>query len=398
MTTLLVAPRGLKGLVVADTTIGSVMGDQGFYHYRQYNATDLARTQRFEAVAEWLIDGTGVESPDPRGWPDDPLDDPAPLGFSSPPDSPGALMAAARTLPTAVMQLLPLIAGQTRSAQGGLRAVIPVLVDDIPTVDLDRDAIRTHALAVAGATPAVLAAIYRASIGRCVLPSNPEWGVAADYLAMVTGSPPNPVAAKALEIYLCLTADHGFNASTFTVRVITSTGAGVGAALAGAVGALSGPLHGGAPSFVLDMLDQIGPSERTEAWVAQQLDAGKPIMGFGHPVYRVGDPRSRLLHNVAESLAARGFDPDGLVTRSAEIEQKILDLVAQAKPDAVIATNVEYWAAVVLHLVGLPRAMFSSTFTVSRMVGWAAHLIEQAGDNKIMRPKARYVGPEPVGV
>ena len=395
MTTQLVAPRGLKGLVVADTHIGAVRGQEGFYHYRQFNATILAQTQQFETVAKWLIDGTGIEPASLN------INDSDPLAVTIAdrdrhPDSPGELLAAARVLPSPIIELISMVATQTGGPQSGLRAMIPALVGDTPTVDMDSRGIRAESLAVAGATPAVLAALYRHSKSQSVVGSDPTLGLAADYLAMVTGEPPDPVIARALDMYLSLTADHGFNASTFTARVITSTGAGVGAAIAGAVGSLGGPLHGGAPSLVLDMLDQIGDPSNAQAWVNQQLSHNKPVMGFGHAVYRVGDPRSQLLHSVAISLAARGYDPDGLVARAANIEHIILDQLGEAKPNSTIATNVEYWAAVVLGLTGLPRIMFSPTFTVSRMVGWAAHIIEQAGDNKIIRPKARYVGPDPM--
>ena len=198
-----------------------------------------------------------------------------------------------------------------------------------------------------------------------------------------------PELIRAVETYLLLTIDHGFNASTFTTRVVTSTGAGVGSALSAAVGALSGPLHGGAPSRVLDMLTDIGEPADTERWAEARLAAGDKIMGFGHAVYRADDPRSDLLKEVAVDL---GGD---LVDRAVEIEHRMLAVLRAWKPGAVIVTNVEYYAAIVLHLAGLPQEMFTPTFTTSRVVGWVAHLLEQAADNKIMRPKARYVGPEP---
>jgi citrate synthase len=185
-----------------------------------------------------------------------------------------------------------------------------------------------------------------------------------------------------------LTADHGFNASTFTSRVVTSTGAGVSSAFAAAVGALSGPLHGGAPSRVLDMIEAIGDPANTEAFARTELEAGRKLMGFGHAVYRADDPRSLLLREVAVGLGGE------LVERSLDIEQRMLDFLAEYKPEATIVTNVEFYAAVVLHLAGIPQEMFTPTFTTSRVVGWGAHVLEQAANNKIMRPKARYVGPE----
>jgi len=168
--------------------------------------------------------------------------------------------------------------------------------------------------------------------------------------------------------------------------VITSTGAGVGSAFSGAIGALSGPLHGGAPSRVLDMIDAIGDPANTEAWAQAELDAGRKLMGFGHAVYRADDPRSTLLKEVAVGLGGN------LVERAQQIEDRMLRFLATWKPNATIVTNVEFYAAVVMHLAGLDQDMFTPTFTTSRVVGWGAHLLEQAANNKIMRPKARYVG------
>ncbi len=205
----------------------------------------------------------------------------------------------------------------------------------------------------------------------------------------VIGSVPSPPLARAVETYLMLTADHGFNASTFTTRVVTSTGAGVASVLASAVGALSGPLHGGAPSRVLDMIHAIGEPANTESYARAQLAEGKPIMGFGHAVYRAADPRSELLKEIALDLGGE------LIERAVDIEARMLAVLNAWKPGATILTNVEYYSAVVLHLAGLPQSMFTPAFTTSRAIGWVAHLLEQSADNKIMRPKARYVGPEP---
>jgi len=204
---------------------------------------------------------------------------------------------------------------------------------------------------------------------------------------MITGTAPDPHRARAVERYLSLTADHGFNASTFTARVITSTGADVGGILAGALAALSGPLHGGAPSRVLDMIDAIGDPVETERWAAVELAAGRKLMGFGHAVYRAEDPRGVLLRRTAIDLGGE------IVDRAVAIEERMLALLRRTKPDAVIVTNVEFYAAIVLHLAGIPQDMFTPTFAVSRIVGWSAHLLEQAALAKIIRPSAHYVGP-----
>ena len=237
-----------------------------------------------------------------------------------------------------------------------------------------------------GITPTVLAAVNRIRSGVEPLASDESLSHSADYLRMTLGRAPLSQHARAVETYLCLTADHGFNASTFTARVITSTGTDVGGAMAGALAALAGPLHGGAPGRVLDMLRAIGHPDNAVPWIAAELDAGRKIMGFGHAVYRAADPRSETLKAVALELGGE------LVDRALDIESRILGYLAEWKPNAVIVTNVEFYAGVVLHLAGLPQEAFTPTFTTSRVVGWGAHLLEQAANNKIMRPSARYTG------
>jgi citrate synthase len=183
--------------------------------------------------------------------------------------------------------------------------------------------------------------------------------------------------------------DHGFNASTFTARVIASTGADLVACLVGAIGSLSGPLHGGAPSRALDTLDAIGTPDRADTWLRARILAGERIMGFGHPVYRTEDPRSRMLKGIAQSL---GGD---LVDFAVLVEQRVLTLLAELKPGRELHTNVEFYAGVVMELCGLPREMFTPTFACSRVIGWCANILEQARDTKIIRPSARYIGAPP---
>ena len=206
---------------------------------------------------------------------------------------------------------------------------------------------------------------------------------------MLNGAEPEPAHARAVEQYLMLTIDHGFNASTFTARVITSTGADLAAAVCGAVGALSGPLHGGAPSRALDMLDAIGSPERAEAWLRGAVARGERIMGFGHRVYKTDDPRSVFLRDVARSLGGP------LVEFATEVERTAVDVLGQLKPGRRLYTNVEFYAGVVMETCGVPRDMFTPTFAASRTIGWSSHVLEQAADNRLIRPTARYVGPPP---
>jgi citrate synthase len=204
---------------------------------------------------------------------------------------------------------------------------------------------------------------------------------------MVTGETPTEAAARAVEQYLIVTLDHGFNASTFTARVVASTGADLADVVGAALGALAGPLHGGAPSRALDAVDAIGDPEQTTAWVQAELAAGRRIMGFGHAVYRDRDPRSDLLREIALGL---GGD---LVDRAVDVEGRVVSALRRAKPDRALPSNVEFFAGVVMAAAGLPRSMFTPTFAVSRTVGWCAHAVEQAAQGKLIRPSSRYVGP-----
>ncbi len=361
-----IAPPGLKGLIVADTEVGSVRGDEGWYHYRGRNAADLARQHTFEAVAHLLLSGA---------LPDQMAEE----AFR-------AELGAARRLTPEAAEMVAALAQTDLPPMSVLRSVLGMEVDPRPTLDLDNDERRAAVMRAIGITPTVLAAVNRIRSGAAPLDPDGSLSHSADYLRMTLGQTPLPGHARAVETYLCLTADHGFNASTFAARVITSTGTDVGGAMGGALAALAGPLHGGAPGRVLDMLRAIGHPDNAVPWIAAELDAGRKIMGFGHAVYRVADPRSETLKTVALKL---GGD---LVDRALEIEARVLDYLAEWKPDAVIVTNVEFYAGVVLHLAGLPQETFTPTFTTSRVVGWGAHLLEQAANNKIMRPSARYTG------
>lgn len=368
--TTLIAPPGLKGLIVADTTIGSVDGDEGFFHYREHDATQLAGARSLEAVARLLVDG---RLPEPSAE-----------------ASQRARMAAARRVDPDIVGLASRFADAGVQPLATLRALIPLVTGTTAWLDQTADERRDAAVAAIGATPTLLAAVHRMRCGLTPLGPDPALGHAADYVRMVTGSTPAEAVARAVDTYLTLTADHGFNASTFTARVIASTGTDIGGALAGAIAALGGPLHGGAPSRVLDMIDEIGDPANTERWVRARLISGAKIMGFGHAVYRTDDPRTGRLRETALRL---GGD---VVDRAVDIEERILSVLADWRPGARIVTNVEFYAAVVLHLAGIPQDMFTATFATSRVVGWCAHILEQTADNKIMRPTANYVGPRPV--
>lgn len=368
-------PPGLKGVAVADTSVGDVRGRQGFYHYRQYSATELAEARSLEDVWQLLIDG---ELPHDRA---------AQAAFA-------AEVRPARALPDDVLAALPAVAHAAAGAGplDGLRTAVSLLgaADGMaPMWDLSTGQRRRDLLRLAAATPTLVAALWRLGRGETPIAPDPELDHAANYLWMLTGRRPDPAAARALEQYLIVTVDHGFNASTFAGRVIASTGADAAAAVTGAIGALSGPLHGGAPSRALDTLDAIGSPERAEAWIRDALERGERIMGFGHPVYVTDDPRSVLLRSVAQ----RQGGP--LVELAVEVERTITRMLAELRPDRPLYANVEYYAGVVMSGCGLDRAQFTPSFAVARVIGWCANIAEQAEDRKIIRPVARYVGPPP---
>lgn len=363
-----IAPPGLKGLAVADTELGDVRGQEGFFHYRQYDAAELARHATLEDV--WTLQLRGA----------------------LPPEAPIVEAGDHRALPRVVAELVDAAAERVADPMVTLRVGLLAVGDHEgrgSMLDRSNDEIHADALRLAAVVPTILARHHRVRHGEAPVDPDPALGHAADYLRMATDRVPEAAAARAVEQYLVATVDHGFNASTFTGRVVASTGADMAGALVAAVGALTGPLHGGAPSRCIQMIDEIGTADRAADWVRAQLESGGKIMGFGHAVYRAEDPRGVVLREAAERL---GGD---LVERAAGIEAEILGVLAEWKPDQRIVTNVEFWASVVLELAGLPRAMFTPTFSVSRSIGWSAHVIEQHGVGKIVRPSARYVGPPP---
>jgi citrate synthase len=237
--------------------------------------------------------------------------------------------------------------------------------------------------------PTLLTALYRLKHGLEPIDPHPDLPYAANYLYMMQGEIPKPAYARAVEQYLISTIDHGFNASTFTARVITSTGADLGSAVVGAIGALSGPLHGGAPSRALAMLDAIGTEDKAEPWLRDAVERGDRLMGFGHRVYKTDDPRSTMLRGIAERLGGPKVD------LAKAIERKAIEVLAEMKPGRQLYTNVEFYAGVVMDTIGIPREMFTPTFASSRVIGWSTHVLEQAADNRLIRPSAQYVGPPP---
>lgn len=379
---LIDVPPGLHGVVVADTRIGDVRGDLGSFHYRGHDASSLARDHTFDDV--WFLLRAGhLPSPDER------------TAFRSEATS-------RRRVPEALLPAIEMAARSDLAPLARLRLVLAAAPEALrmrPLLDLFPAERHDQALTVSAVVPSILAALHRRSDDRDpVSPDpdpdpDPDLGHVAAYLHQLTGERPDPVAVRALEQYLVLTIDHGFNASTFTSRVVASTGADLVDCVVAAIGALAGPLHGGAPGRALDALDAIGDPSHASEWVRGELAAGRRIMGFGHAVYRDVDPRSSLLREIVADLARHTGGER--IERAMEVERAVLATLAELKPGRPLPSNVEFYAGVLMEAVGVPRAMFTPTFAVSRTVGWCTHAVEQADVGKLIRPAARYVGPLP---
>jgi citrate synthase len=373
------APAGLEGVVVAHTQIGDVRGLEGFYHYRQYDAIELNRRRTLEDVWYLLFrdhlpsraerEAFRREIAEHRVLPDDLVPFLRALAATEPYDP----LTALRTAVSFVAQ------------RSGFRSWL----------DITADQLYDNAMQLSAQTPVLVAALHRLRDGQPPVSPDPELSVAANYLYMLSGERPDPQKVWALERYLISTIDHGFNSSTFTARVIASTGADLGASVVGAIGALSGPLHGGAPSRVLEMLDDIGSPDRAEAWTRAALQRGDRIMGFGHRVYKGKDPRSALLREVATTVGGRTAD------FATSVEDTIVRVLGEEKPGRALNANVEFYAGVVMDACGIPREEFTPTFASSRVIGWCTHVLEQVSGNRLIRPSARYDGqapPQPVPV
>jgi citrate synthase len=367
-------PKGLEGVVVAETTVGDVRGLEGFYHYRQYSAVDLARSRPIEDIWRLLFDGALPQTIAER-------------------EEFAARVAARRAIPPVVMDVLPAIA---RAGDGfgleKLRTAVSqyaAAMDFRPSHDVGHAELYDNALSTCAVVPTLICALWRLRNGEDPVEPRADLAYASNYLYMMHGNEPTPEHAAAVEKYLISTIDHGFNASTFTARVITSTGADLGAAVVGGIGALSGPLHGGAPSRALQMLDEIGTPERAEPWLRDAVERGDRLMGFGHRVYKTDDPRSLMLRDVADALGGEKME------LARHIEATAVRVLDELKPGRRLYTNVEFYAGIVMDSAGVPRELFTPTFAASRVIGWCTHILEQAADNRLIRPSAQYVGPAP---
>jgi citrate synthase len=349
---------GLEGVVAGETSLSFIDGAAGRLLYRGYRIGDLVERGTYPAVANLLW--TGQWDPSHR-LPTAPV--------------PRPVMEVLRALPSTAK---PMDALRTAVSAWGSTQDLPWP----PTVD--------QARALTAASPSALAAFARLRSGKEPIDPDPDLDLTAGFLYQLTGERPDPGTARALDAYFIVGAEHSFNASTFTARVITSTRSDIASAVAGAIGTMKGPLHGGAPSEVVDQLAQVGSVENAEEWVRDALARGERLMGFGHRVYRAYDPRAAALRKVAEGMEHK---PDWL-QMAIQVEDVALRALAAKYPDRPLRTNVEYYAAPVLMGVGLAPDLFPATFSLARHAGWTAHALEQAENNRLIRPDVNYVGPE----
>ena len=348
---------GLEGIIAAETALGYVDGANGRLLYRGYRIGDLVDRGTYPAVANLLWTGD---------WDPDAHLPTAPL--------PDAVLTTLRALP------------HDAKPMDALRTAVSVWGT---TQALDWPPTPEQARALTSFSPSALAAFARLRKGQEPVEPDPSLDLVPGFLYQLTGEKSDAGTARALDAYFMVGAEHSLNASTFTARVITSTRSDMASAVAGAIGALKGPLHGGAPSEVVEQIHQVGSPERAEEWIRGAIDRGERLMGFGHRVYRAYDPRAAALRKVAESMDHK---PEWLALAIA-VEDTALRVLAELHPERALKTNVEYYAAPVLMGVGLTPDLFPATFALARHAGWTAHIIEQAAANRLIRPDARYTGP-----
>jgi len=354
---------GLENVVAAETVLSEVDGQAGRLVIRGYAIEELSGHATYEAAARLLLDGF---------FDDLPADLAPALGAAR-----AEVFAHVAALDDALLALTPMEA---------MRALTARLADgdDLAT-----------ALRLIAAPAVFTAAVVRRQAGAPPLTPDPALSHAADILRMLRGAPAPAPEVKAFETYLVTVIDHGLNASTFTARVIASTHAGLASAFLGGISALKGPLHGGAPGPVIEMLDGIGAPGRARAWIEAAMDRGDRLMGFGHRVYKVRDPRADALKRAVRLLAERSNVLPGRLAFAEAVEEAALAILKDRKPNRSLQTNVEFYTALLLEALAFPPSAFTCVFAMGRSAGWIAHSREQVAAGRLIRPQSRYVGPRP---
>ena len=355
------SPVGLDGIAAAETVLSHVDGERGELIIAGERVSDLVRRTSFEGVTARL-------------W----------SGGTGQPMAEASVRAALSAARERAFARLPDLLGITRglSIVDGFRAAIAGLraENGLP-----------HEATIVGAFPVIAGALVKRARGNDPVAPDPTVSHAADTLSMMLGRKPDAREVAALDAYFVTVCDHGMNASTFATRVVASTQADLFAAVTAGYCALTGPLHGGAPEPVLEMLDAIGSSERIKPWVDGALSRGERLMGFGHKIYRVRDPRADVLKGAIERLKGGGQD----LPFAAEVESYIHAALRREKPDRPLDTNVEFFTAILLDALAIPRQAFTPIFAVARSAGWTAHAHEQQRTGRLIRPSSAYIGPLP---
>jgi len=359
--------QGLEDVVATSTRLSHVDGEAGKLTLAGYAVEDLAPHASFEEVAYLLLHGHLPDRLQCAEFAGD--------------------LARRRALPRAATTVLEEAAAAGAPSIDALRMAAPLL-----SLGRAEDPWEDAITAIAS-FPTIVGAYWRIRNGEAAMPVRSDLGHAAYYLYQLSGIEPSSERSRAMETYLNTICDHGLNASTFAARVIVSTRSDVNSAITGAVGALKGPLHGGAPGPALDMVFEIAAPEHSETIIRAKLDRGERLMGFGHRIYRVRDPRADVLAQAAE----RFYSTDGdrrLYELARNVETTALRLLRERKPDRRLNINVEFYTALLLHGLGLPSELFTVTFATGRVLGWAAHCLEQLREGKLIRPQSQYIGPE----
>ncbi|SDR35485.1 citrate synthase [Natronobacterium texcoconense] len=366
--------KGLEGVLVAESDLSSIDGDEGRLIYRGYPIEELARGASYEEVLYLLWHGQLPTEDELTEFAD--------------------AMATEREVDDDVLATMERLADADERPMAALRTAVSMFSAYEPEADVDPDDLEAtlrKGRRITAKIPTALAAFERYRLGEEPVDPDPDLGLAANFLYMLTGEQPDDVAAETFDQALILHADHGLNASTFTSMVIGSTMADIYSAVTGGVAALSGPLHGGANQDVMEVLIEIDDSGKDPLeWVEEATDAGRRIPGFGHRVYNVKDPRAKILQSRLEELAANGDD------KWYDITTTIEDYLTEEKGlvEKGIAPNVDFYSGSVYYQLGIPFDMYTPIFAMSRAGGWIAHVLEYQEDNRLIRPRGRYTGPE----
>lgn len=364
--------RGLEGVTAAATQIAEVDGERGRLTLRGYDITQLAGNCTFEEVAYLLWYGA--------------------LPTQAQYDALVSEMRAARDLPGPVVDAIRAFAPHADGMHVLRMAASLLSIGDADVDSLDQENNRRRAARLQAQMPVIVANCWRVRNGRDILLPKPEHSLAAGFLYMLEEEEPHPARVDGLNAYMAAVSEHGLNASTFTGRVVISTNSDFVSALTAAICSLKGPRHGGVPGPVLKMLDQIGEASKAEEFIRSEMNAGRRIMGFGHRIYKVRDPRAAVLTTAAEKMAELTGDRR-LLELTQAVENTTVKVLAELKPGRDLYANVELYAALILHSVSIPSELFTPVFGIGRTSGWTAHMIEQLEETKIIRPESVYVGP-----